>query len=551
MKSYGHLWDEIVSPANLYAAWRHFQRTHVGEKKVVWWAKRAESRLAALGRELCDGSYRPGPYHRFYIYEPKPRSICRAPIRDRIVHHALCEKIVPLLERRFIYRTYACRKGKGSHLACIDARRMCARGGWFLKMDVRHYFDSIDLGILKSLLMPMFREQRVRNLIDLIIDNKKGIPEDIGRSKGLPLGNLTSQWFANLYLDECDHYATEKLGLGDRYFRYMDDFLVFSDTAAECHAVHSVLSGWLREHRDLELKEEATVVAPISEGVPFLGLRIWADRWRLRRSRYRRAHRTGEMRYLQFVNGEIDLRRLQQCGRSHAGSIEWFGFKGILRHVGERTLAGKRLVAADDGLPITERQEVAEVLQEPLPSNVGPAADRPVKVRSGGSWNNSPVAGITSLGARAGNNAPSNADNNNNGFRLASAMKEMRRADDDASTRTPGVTLPLGATLSPRHDGENFMGQFRRTCAPDSRRRTCTDRTGTSTRPSAQPPVRVHLFPCGGRGATRPTDVAMVGTAPRAVRGGRGATRPTDGALVGRDDPIAPDSFRFEKGETR
>ncbi len=308
--------------------------------------------------------------------------------------------ITPLLERGYSAASFACREGKGAHAACALARRYAKRYPYFCKMDVRKYFDSVRHDRLLGVILPKFREREVKGLIELIV--RHPVPGQ-GEGRGLPIGNLTSQWFANTYLDAFDHFATEgafpvtdtdttgrvppdKRHSRHRYIRYMDDFVFFTDTKAEAWRLHDESKRWLWEKRGLEVKDEATVVAPVTEGVPLLGLRIWPGCWRLKLERFLRTRRTFAERVRQFESGAIDAERFSRCAASGDGASRWFGFKGILK---DR--------APEEG-----------------------SSSGSNRVKRGGSWNNS-ADNCTS--SNRNNNNPSNG-NNNNGFRLASTMPE-------------------------------------------------------------------------------------------------------------------------------
>ena len=332
-----------------------------------------------LQRCLLDGSYRPAGYRQFRICDPKPRTISCAPVADRIVHNALCSVITPLLERGFSGASFACRDGKGAHAACALARRYARRHHYFCKMDVRKYFDSISHDRLLDVILPKFRESRVQWLIEQIV--RHPVP-GIVAGRGLPIGNLTSQWFANAFLNELDHIVTARAD----YVRYMDDFVFFTDSKADAWRIHDEAKRWLEDERGLSVKDEATVVAPVSEGVPFLGLRIWPNCWRLKRTRFLRTRRTFSRRVRQFESGILDEKRFALCAASSDGVSRWFGFKGILKDLamGECSSSGSN------------------------------------RVKRGGSWNNN-ADNCTS--SNRNNNNPSN-ENNNNGFRLSITLQE-------------------------------------------------------------------------------------------------------------------------------
>jgi len=327
VKSHGGLWPHIVAEKNLEAAWRRVCRGHAGSSAVQEFATNREAELASLRDDLLAGRYQPGEYRQFRVRDPKPRTISCAPVRDRVLHHALCGVIAPLLERSFTEDSYACREHKGMHRACRRARALVRDHAWTCKLDVRHYFDSIAHDRLLAVLLPHFRERQVRGLIETVVCHPvPGLPA----KQGLPIGNLTSQWFANAYLSEFDHFVKESLRVPG-YIRYMDDMVVFTGSKATCRQAFLAIQDWLLERRGLELKHEATRLAPVMEGLPFLGLRIFPSCWRLQRQRFLRTRRKFAHRERECARGVLDERRLQACAVAANGCSHWFGFKNILK----------------------------------------------------------------------------------------------------------------------------------------------------------------------------------------------------------------------------
>ena len=223
MKRIGGLWDTLVSFENLHEATR---RAAAGKRKradVARFLLNVETELVSLRRELESGAYQPGPYREFWKEEGKRRQISAAPFRDRVVHHALTQVLEPVFERRFSKDSYACRVGFGTHKALARARWAAARFPYALKCDVRKYFASIDHQVLKTLLARALKCRRTLDLAGRIIDGSNEQEEiiqhftgdhlftPVERRHGLPLGNQTSQFFANVYLDPLDRYVNEVL----------------------------------------------------------------------------------------------------------------------------------------------------------------------------------------------------------------------------------------------------------------------------------------------------------------------------------------------------
>ena len=222
-----------------------------------------------MQERLAGGTWECGRYKQFKIFEPKERLITAAPFEDRIVHHAIVNVLEPLFERQFIFHTYACRKQKGTHAAIRYAQTFCKKGIYFLKLDVRKYFDTIDHKILKERLRRLTNESRVNDLLNKIIDSYTSARADeLGVKKGIPIGKLTSQFFANLYLSDADHYVLEVLK-ADGYTRYMDDMLVFNKDYKHLKNVHKKLAAYFGERLELELKPP--VFGRCEDGIPFLG----------------------------------------------------------------------------------------------------------------------------------------------------------------------------------------------------------------------------------------------------------------------------------------
>jgi len=390
MKSYGQLWERVTSPENLAAALGRVMKGRGGNRNVMAFAARREEELAALREELLSGAWRPGPYGQFRVTDPKPRTISCAPVRDRVVHHALCGVVAPILERGFTEDCYACRAGKGTHRAAARARELVRRHGWTCKLDIRRYFDSVPHDRLLELLLPMFREKEIRRMIEVIVRHPvPGLPD----GRGLPIGNLTSQWFANFYLSGLDHYAKEGLG-APGYVRYMDDIVLFAGGKAEIWRLHNGVCGWIAEERLLEVKGERTVVAPVTEGLAFLGLRIFPGGWRFQRARLLRTRRKFRLRERQWLAGEIDGTQLARCAAAAEGGVRWYGFRGILQSLGGEVSKG--IWAGGEG-----------------------ADSGSNRVKRGGSWNNT---ASNCRSAYRNNNDPSNR-NNNIGFRLFSTLQ--------------------------------------------------------------------------------------------------------------------------------
>jgi retron-type reverse transcriptase len=285
MQRYGDLWNNFLAWDNLLLAARKARRGKRHRPVVLRFEFLRETELLRLQRELQDGAYRPGPFTTHWIQRPKPRLISAAPYRDRVDHHALMNVLEPILDRHFHPDSYACRKGKGTHAASRRLQQLMRRHRWTLQADVRKFFPSIDHAILKDLFRRRIKDARLLALMDGIVDNanpqeevREWFPGDdlfapVERRRGLPIGNLTSQWFANWYLDGLDHLLTSRLRVGG-YVRYCDDFVLLDNERSRLQDVLAQARCWLAGVR-LRLHEQCLAITPSRAGRLFVGYRTW------------------------------------------------------------------------------------------------------------------------------------------------------------------------------------------------------------------------------------------------------------------------------------
>lgn len=282
MKRAGGLWEQVVSFESLHAAAGRALRGKRGRAAAAGFHRELERELLKLEAELRAGTYRPGGFRNFWIQDPKKRLISAAPFRDRVVHHAVVAAIEPLVERRLIDHTYACRQGRGQHRAIDRFRDHVRRYRYVLLLDIEKYFASIDHAVIDGLLRRIIKDRRILDLMGLILENGAGVSygkprhypgddlfEPFRRPQGLPIGNLTSQLLANLMLDPIDHLATDRLRLSG-YLRYMDDFACFSNSRDELQSARVSFQEALWARR-LRLNERKSRVRETREVLTFLG----------------------------------------------------------------------------------------------------------------------------------------------------------------------------------------------------------------------------------------------------------------------------------------
>lgn len=317
MKTLKNLYPQITSFENVYSAYLKARKGKRFRDYTLAFTDSAEEELWSILHDLREKTYLPGDYHTFTIHEPKERLICAAPFRDRVVHHALCNVIEPLFDRTFIHDSYACRTGRGTHRAIFRAWEFMRKNKYVLKCDVRKYFPSIDHKVLKSIVERKIGCSDTLHLIETIIDHGNTISDTPGR--GLPIGNLTSQFFANLYLNELDYYVKQQVG-SRFYLRYMDDFLLFHDDKMFLHEARAKIRLFL-ESLKLELKPGKSEIFPVKNGFEFLGFYHRPDRVRVKKDGVRRfQQRLRGMRW-RYYNGLGSLDKIGEsirCWSAHA-----------------------------------------------------------------------------------------------------------------------------------------------------------------------------------------------------------------------------------------
>ncbi len=319
---------------NLYDSFKAARRGKRNIAEVASFEVDLEPNLLALERELKQQSYQPGSYTNFYIHEPKRRLVSAAPIRDRVVHHAMCRVIAPIWEARFINTSYACRVGKGVHKALDQAHAWARAYRYAFHGDIVKYFPSIDHKIMRQLLARRIADRQTMGLIDRILNSGAGIlaheyqltyfPGDnlfaANRHRGLPIGNLSSQFWANVYLHELDKFVKQQLRC-PAYLRYMDDFVLFSDDKAQLHAWKAAIKDFLGSHLRLVLHPKKSVLFPVTVGLDFCGFVIYPSHRRLRRSSIRRFTRRFRRQRLAYQQGELSLEAWNtsvKCWIAHA-----------------------------------------------------------------------------------------------------------------------------------------------------------------------------------------------------------------------------------------
>lgn len=327
------LWNLTASFDGLHAGYLKARRGKRFESETIQFRNHLEEELLSLLNELKSGTYRTGIYRRFYVREPKLREVAALPFRDRVLQHALVAAIEPILERDFISNSYACRVGKGAHAGAdrLTAYLRQAHREWpqtyILKADVGKYFASIEHTVLINLLHKKIDCPRTMRLMEDIIYSWN---EEAGH--GIPIGNLTSQLFANLYLNELDRFVTEDLRR-EMYIRYMDDFILLGPDKSHLQQDRCTIEKFLADHLRLFLNNRTDIFCE-AQGVDFLGYRIWRTHRLLRKSSVRRMKRKLRAFARKYSAGEMESKKIQ------ASIMSWLGHA---KHANTYTLRKKIL----------------------------------------------------------------------------------------------------------------------------------------------------------------------------------------------------------------
>lgn len=331
--------ERLSSFESLWQASRRGRRGKRFSRAAATFEHDLEGELVRLHEELRAGTFRFSGYRTFTIEQPVRREIRAAPYRDRVVHHAICGELEPVVERHLIHDTFACRLGKGSHRALDRLQHFLRRGTWVVKVDVRKYFFTIDHGVLLEQLRRLYHDPCLDALLTQLLSTFDAGPGfafgvsqpaphggggGLHRPRGLPIGNLTSQLFANFYLGPVDRLIREEMGVR-HYVRYMDDFVLVAPdrrTAKEWKRAVEVLlkARWLTPH------PRKTQILPVHNGVRFLGFRVYPHHRRILRDNLKRFTRRMRKHAQRVSGGRADVEAVSRSLNS------WLGWVGDAEH---------------------------------------------------------------------------------------------------------------------------------------------------------------------------------------------------------------------------
>jgi RNA-directed DNA polymerase len=282
-----NLYEKIISLKNLILSWKKARKHKTKKPYVIEFESNLRENLLRLQEKLKNQTYKPEPLKTFILRDPKTRKISKSAFRDRIVHHALIRIIEPLFDKIFIYDSCSNRTGKGTLFAIKRFDKFkrkvtynLKRKAFCLKLDIKHYFQELDRNLLMEIIQREIKCIKSLQLIELILNNFEG-------NKGMPLGNLTSQFFANVYLNELDYFVKHKLK-AKYYIRYVDDFVILHNSKEQLEIWKSKIGCFLKENLRIELHLEKSKIISLSRGVDFVGFRSFWNYKLLRKRNIRK-----------------------------------------------------------------------------------------------------------------------------------------------------------------------------------------------------------------------------------------------------------------------
>lgn len=314
------IFDRVASFESLYRGYREARKGKRYRDEVVSFAESLEGNILELSQDLMSRNYQPKGFKKFTLFDPKEREISAPYFRDRVVHRSLHRVLEPIFEKRFIHDTYACRPNKGTH-AGVDRLQSFMRKQdteYYLKCDIKGYFDSVDHELLVREIGRKISDEEVLWLVEEFLEDYSS---GRGESRGMPIGTLYSQLFANVYLDRFDHFVKQSLQ-AEYYLRYMDDFVLLSDSKDRLHRLKAAMQGYLQDKLELDLPGSKTTLEPIEKGATFLGYRVFPHYRLLRKRNKLKFKRRLKKQKKLLESGEISFREIRQSMESWRGHAE-------------------------------------------------------------------------------------------------------------------------------------------------------------------------------------------------------------------------------------
>jgi retron-type reverse transcriptase len=320
-----HKFEDIVSLENLLEAWKEFLNGKRNKKDVHEFSLRLIDNIFSLHNNLLHHTYKHGHYQAFKINDPKPRDIHKASVRDRLLHHAIYRILYPFFDKTFIADSYSCRNRKGTHKAINRFRSFVHRASknntqtcWVLKCDIRKFFANIDHDILLKILQGYIPDENIMWLLQEVIESFYSFRTGVG----LPLGNLTSQLFVNIYMNEFDQFVKHRLKI-KYYIRYADDFIIISENRKQPENQIHLFREFLDNNLKLELHPNKIFIKTISSAIDFLGMINFSDYRVLRTKTKRRMLNKIKINLCKLANGLMTEKSFNQSLQSYLGVLKY------------------------------------------------------------------------------------------------------------------------------------------------------------------------------------------------------------------------------------
>ncbi len=327
MKTYKNLFEKIISLENLFAAWDKFKSDKQNKQDVQLFEWQLEQNIFQLHRELKTKQYKHSPYASFWIQDPKQRHIHKAAVRDRVLHHAIFTILNPLFEESFISHSFSCRIDKGTHKGIKTLKDIARRVSgntrkpcFALKCDIKKFFDTIDHDVLFAIFAKKIKDFDTMWLLREIIESFFSKYSNLFERKGVPIGNLTSQLFANVYLNEFDQFIKHNLKI-KHYLRYTDDFVILAENRRHLEKLIIPINSFLKQKLHLELHPNKVSIRKFGQGIDFLGYVVLPHHLQLRTKTKNRVFRKLEMRIKEYKDGRIVYKTVEQSLQSYLGVL--------------------------------------------------------------------------------------------------------------------------------------------------------------------------------------------------------------------------------------
>ncbi len=326
MKTYTNIFEEMTSLERLFSSWKKFIRGKTKREDVQLFERNLETNVFQLHRELLDQNYQHENYKEFFVHDPKIRHIRKACVRDRLVHQSVYTSLVRIYEPKFISHSFSCREGKGTHKAINALKKMTLKVGknntkpcYALKCDIRKFFDSVDHETLLKLLERVILDKKSQWLFEEILGSCVLQLHD-NRNRGLPIGNLTSQIFTNIYLNELDQFVKHQLRQ-KYYLRYADDFVILDQNEDFLAQLIPQIRTFLDQDLKLKLHPKKVSINKLSQGIDFLGYIAFAHYRIIRTKTRKRMLKKIETRFTEYYRGQIKNEKMRQTLNSYLGVL--------------------------------------------------------------------------------------------------------------------------------------------------------------------------------------------------------------------------------------